>query len=205
MRVCLAGHSSMDSNRESRNEGTLGARHLSYFDGQYHLYYAFSAFGKNTSGIALLTNKTLDPKDAQFHWVDQGLVLQSKVGDDFNAIDPNLILDENGQAWLAFGSFWNGIKMRKLDRKTGKLSTEDTRLYSLASRERPDSPAAAPPGLPPNWQAIEAPFIVQHGQYYYLFVSFDLCCRGTKSTYKTMVGRSRSVDWDLTSIRTGKL
>jgi arabinan endo-1,5-alpha-L-arabinosidase len=47
--------------------------------------------------------------------------------------------------------------------------------------------------LPPNWQAIEAPFIVQHGEYYFLFVSFDLCCRGTKSTYKTMVGRSRSV------------
>jgi arabinan endo-1,5-alpha-L-arabinosidase len=47
--------------------------------------------------------------------------------------------------------------------------------------------------LPPDWQAIEAPFIVHHADYYYLFVSFDLCCRGTKSTYKTMVGRSPSV------------
>ncbi|MFZ0321708.1 MAG: arabinan endo-1,5-alpha-L-arabinosidase [Candidatus Sulfotelmatobacter sp.] len=179
--------------KESSETKELWAPDISYFDGQYHLYYAFSAFGKNTSGIALLTNKTLDPKDPQFHWVDQGLVLQSKVDDDFNAIDPNLVLDESGQAWLAFGSFWSGIKMRKLDRKTGKLSTEDTRLYSLASRERPDNAPPAPPGLPPNWQAIEAPFIVQHGNYYYLFVSFDLCCRGTKSTYKTMVGRSRSV------------
>jgi arabinan endo-1,5-alpha-L-arabinosidase len=179
--------------RESPETKELWAPDISYFDGQYHLYYAFSAFGKNTSGIALLTNKTLDPSDSQFHWVDQGLVLRSNMGDDFNAIDPNLVLDESGQAWLAFGSFWSGIKMRKLDRKTGKLSPEDTRLYSLASRERPDSPAPAPPGLPPNWQAIEAPFIVQHGDYYYLFVSFDLCCRGTKSTYKTMVGRSRSV------------
>jgi arabinan endo-1,5-alpha-L-arabinosidase len=50
-----------------------------------------------------------------------------------------------------------------------------------------------PPGLPGNWQAIEAPFIAQHGDYFYLFVSFDLCCRGTKSNYKTMVGRSHSV------------
>lgn len=177
----------------SPNTKELWAPDISYFDGLYHLYYAYSAFGVNTSGIALLTNKTLDSKDSQFHWVDQGLVLQSKEDDDFNAIDPNLVLDENGHAWLTFGSFWNGIKMRKLDRKTGKLSTEDTRLYSLASRERPDNPPPAPPGLPPDWQAIEAPFIVHHADYYYLFVSFDLCCRGTKSTYKTMVGRSRSV------------
>jgi arabinan endo-1,5-alpha-L-arabinosidase len=179
--------------KESPETKELWAPDISYFDGRYHLYYAFSAFGKNTSGIALLTNNTLDPKDSQFHWVDQGLVLQSNAGDDFNAIDPNLVLDQEGQAWLAFGSFWDGIKMRKLDRKTGKLSTEDTALYSLASRKRPENPAPPHVGLPPNWQAIEAPFIVHHGDYYYLFVSFDLCCRGTRSNYKTMVGRSRSV------------
>jgi arabinan endo-1,5-alpha-L-arabinosidase len=40
---------------------------------------------------------------------------------------------------------------------------------------------------------VEAPFIVHHGGYYYLFVSWDLCCRGTKSTYRTMVGRARKV------------
>jgi arabinan endo-1,5-alpha-L-arabinosidase len=41
--------------------------------------------------------------------------------------------------------------------------------------------------------AIEAPFIVRHDGYWYLFVSFDLCCRGANSTYKVMVGRSRRV------------
>lgn len=126
---CLTG-----IHAESPETKALWALDISYFDGRYHLYYAFSAFGKNTSGIALLTNNTLDPKDAQFHWVDQGLVLQSNAGDDFNAIDPNLILDQEGQAWLAFGSFWDGIKMRKLDRKTGKLSTED-RIFWVASGE----------------------------------------------------------------------
>ena len=176
----------------------LWAPDISYFDGLFHLYYAYSAFGVNTSGIALLTNKTLDQKNPQYHWEDRGLVLESKATDDYNAIDPNLVLDASGQAWLSFGSFWGGIKMRKLDRKTGKLATDDTKLYAVASRARPDNPPPAPPGLPANWQAIEAPFIVLHsdphdGAYYYLFVSFDLCCRGTKSTYKTMVGRARKV------------
>jgi len=173
----------------------LWAPDISFFDGSYHLYYAYSAFGVNTSGIALLTNKTLDPKNPQYQWEDHGMVLESKASDDFNAIDPNLLLDNKGDAWLSFGSFWGGIKMRKLDRKTGKLAMDDIKLYSLASRARPDNPPPAPPGLPANWQAIEAPFIVYHHDesYYYLFVSFDLCCRGTKSTYKTMVGRARDV------------
>jgi arabinan endo-1,5-alpha-L-arabinosidase len=40
---------------------------------------------------------------------------------------------------------------------------------------------------------VEAPFIVHHGGYFYLFTSWDLCCRGVKSTYRTMVGRSKAV------------
>ncbi len=171
----------------------LWAPDISYFNGEFHLYYAFSVFGKNTSGIALLTNKTLNPSSPDFHWVDHGLVLRSRLEDDFNAIDPNLVIDEKGQAWLAFGSFWSGIKMRQIDSKTGLPSTTDTKLYSLASRKRPPNPPPNPPGLPGDWQAVEAPFLVHHGDYFYLFVSWDLCCRGTKSNYKTMVGRSRSV------------
>lgn len=83
--------------------------------------------------------------------------------------------------------------MRRLDAATGKLSPQNGKLYALASRERPENPAPAPPGLPADWQAIEAPFIVHHGDYYYLFVSFDLCCRGVKSNYRTVVGRSHDV------------
>lgn len=171
----------------------LWAPDISFFDGLYHLYYSYSVFGKNTSGIGLATNKTLHREDPAYRWVDQGLVLKSGEGDDFNAIDPNLVLDAKGNAWLSFGSFWSGIKMRRLDRGTGKLSAEDSRTYALASRARPQDAAPAPPGLPPDWEAIEAPFVLRHGDSYYLFVAWDLCCRGTRSTYRTMVGRSAKV------------
>jgi arabinan endo-1,5-alpha-L-arabinosidase len=179
--------------RESPQTRELWAPDISYFNGEFHLYYAFSVFGKNTSGIALLTNKTLDPASPKFHWEDRGLVLLSRAENDFNAIDPNLVIDTRGHAWLSFGSFWSGIKMRVIDPKTGKLSAKDSRTYSLATRKPPDNPSPPPPGLPADWQAIEAPFIVHHDRYYYLFVSFDLCCRGINSTYRTMVGRSRNV------------
>jgi arabinan endo-1,5-alpha-L-arabinosidase len=179
--------------QQSPQTRDLWAPDISYFRGEYHLYYAFSVFGKNTSGIALVTNQTLDPASPNFHWEDKGLVSLSRAQDDFNAIDPNLVMDAHGRAWLSFGSFWTGIKMRRSDPTTGKLSRKDTRLYSLAKREVPANPPPAPPGLPGNWQAIEAPFIVHHDGYYYLFVSFDLCCRGIHSNYRTMVGRSRKV------------
>ena len=178
--------------KDSPGTEDLWAPDISYDRGEYRLYYAYSLFGKNTSGIALAINKTLDPKDPEYRWIDKGLVLRSVASDDFNAIDPNFIVDKQGRSWLSFGSFWSGIKMRRLDAE-GKLSSEDTKLYSLATREKPANATPAKPGLPADWQAIEAPFIVEHGEYYYLFVSWDMCCRGVKSTYRTMVGRGKQI------------
>ena len=159
---------------------------ISFYNGKYHLYYSVSRFGKNDSVIGLATNKTLDPNDADYKWVDRGLVVRSYEGrDNFNAIDANLVIKDKRNIWLCWGSFWGGIKMRRVDPETGKLSGRDTTLYSLASRPRTDSDQTQ--------DAIEAPFIIQHDGYWYLFVSFDLCCRGAKSTYKVMVGRSRRI------------
>jgi arabinan endo-1,5-alpha-L-arabinosidase len=170
----------------------LWAPDISHYGNEYRLYYAYSLFGKNTSGIALATNKTLDSKSPDYRWVDKGLVLRSTAQDDFNAIDPSFAVDGQGRSWLAFGSFWSGIKLRRLN-NDGNPSPDDTQLYSLAARERPAGAAPARPGLPADWQAIEAPFIVHHGRYYYLFVSWDMCCRGSHSTYRTVVGRSREI------------
>ena len=161
----------------------LWAPDVSYFNGKYHLYYSASTFGSNRSSIGLVTNQTLDPTSEKYRWVDQGKVISSYASDDWNAIDPNVVLDEHNQPWLSFGSFWGGIKLRKLERDTGKLSSQDETLYALASRPR----KAQLPG------AIEAPAIVRRNGYYYLFVSFDFCCRGKDSTYNIRVGRAGRV------------
>ena len=139
----------------------IWAPDISYVQGEYRLYYAVSTFSTNHSSIGLITNKTLDTQSRDYRWVDQGEVISSTKDDDFNAIDPNYVQDKDGNGWLAFGSFWGGIKLRKLDLNTGKRSQKDPTMYSLASRR---------PLMPP---AIEAPAIVRHGPFYYLFVSFD--------------------------------
>lgn len=157
----------------------LWAPDVSYFSGKFHLYYSVSTFGSNRSSIGLATNETLDVASEKYRWVDQGKVIGSNREDDWNAIDPNVAFDEHDQPWLAFGSFWGGIKLRKLDLVTGKLSSQDSNLYSLASRTSPG--------------AIEAPTIIRKADYYYLFVSFDLCCRGKDSTYNIRVGRARRI------------
>lgn len=169
----------------------LWAPDISFEHGEYRLYYAYSVFGKNTSGIALATNTTLDTASPQYQWKDAGLVLESKAADNFNAIDPNYFEDAEHRAWLDFGSFWSGIKMRALDPATGKLSRTNTTTFALASRGPTSWANGHAPGLPADTQAVEAPVVTARGGWYYLFVSFDLCCRGTKSTYRTMVGRAR--------------
>jgi arabinan endo-1,5-alpha-L-arabinosidase len=156
---------------------------ISFFNGKYHLYYSVSSFGSRNSAIGLATTPTLDPSSPEYQWTDQGMVIRSyQDKDDWNAIDPNLVLDGD-DAWLAWGSFWGGIKMRRIDRSTGRLSSTDTTLHSLSSRSREQ----------PIGGSVEAPFIVRHGNYWYLFVSFDRCCRGAQSTYNVVVGRSTAV------------
>lgn len=159
------------------------------YKGTYYLFYAVSAFGKNTSCIGLATNKTLNPQSPDFKWVDHGKIIQSVPGRDmWNAIDPNIIVDEKGTPWMSFGSFWNGMKLVKMNNSLTAVAQPEE-WYTIAARNRsfdiPDTLAGD--------AAIEAPFIFKKGKYYYLFVSFDYCCRGPNSTYKMVIGRSESV------------
>ena len=144
----------------------------------WYLYYSVSSFGINTSAIGLMTSTALDPDKPGEGWQDQGLVLKSNGKDDWNAIDPWRIDTTDGRAYLAYGSFWNGIKMRELDPVTGTLLAEDTPTYDLASRKG---------------AGIEATSILEHDGRFYLFVSFDQCCKQLDSTYNMRIGRADSV------------
>jgi len=161
----------------------IWAPDISYFNNKWHLYYAVSTFGSQNSAIGLATNVTLDPQSPNYAWQDRGIVLRSRPGDRWNAIDPQLVLDENGEPWLAWGSFWQGLWMQKIDAATGMLDEKEDKTYQLADR-------SAGPG---NTTAIEAPFIVSYDGKWYLFASFDQCCQGVASTYNVRVGRSDKI------------
>lgn len=161
--------------------GTEGiwAPDISFVNGEYRLYYSVSTFGSNRSAIGLATSPTLG---AGAKWTDQGLVVMSTKEDDFNAIDPNFVVDAKGGQWLALGSFWTGIKLFALDAKTGKPAA-GAKPYAIARRP-------APAGGP---APIEAPFILSHGGWYFLIASYDYCCKGVNSTYYTVVSRSKAI------------
>lgn len=177
-------------------KGHIWAPDISYYNGLYYLYYSVSAFGKNTSCIGLATNKTLDPSDtANYKWVDHGKIIQSFPGKtNWNAIDPNLIVDDKGRPYLAFGSFWDGLKLVKLDKDRMRIAERPEVIPTIASRKQSTSKELpAIPGNPPDagGNAIEAPFIFRKDDYYYLFASIDYCCKGVNSTYKMIIGRAK--------------
>jgi arabinan endo-1,5-alpha-L-arabinosidase len=163
----------------------MWAPDISRVNGKYYLYYSVSTFKSPVSAIGLAINETLDPDDPNYAWQDQGMVVSSNETSHFNAIDPNLIRDTRGDYYLSWGSFWSGLKIARIDPETGKPVSDPPEIHDLASRGPANNSVE-----PLDINAIEAPFIIRHGDYYYCFVSFDLCCRGPRSTYRLAVGRS---------------
>ena len=184
--------------------GHIWAPDISRHNGQWYLYYSCSTFGKNGSAIGLATNPTLDPNSPDYKWTDQGPVIVShKHRDNWNAIDPNLIVDEKGNPYLTFGSFWDGIQLVRLSKNDFKtpegspvtISRRIGRKLSIEELDKAENfTIEGNDTIEAGENAVEAPFIIRRGKYYYLFVSFDYCCRGERSTYKTVYGRSKKVE-----------
>jgi arabinan endo-1,5-alpha-L-arabinosidase len=139
------------------------------YNGRTYMYYSVSTFGSKVSLIGLLSASSIATGD----WRDDGLVIRTTASNDYNAIDPDLVIDANGAPWLSFGSWNTGIKLTRL----GSDMKPTGSLYSIASRSG----------------GIEAPTIVLRNGYYYLFVSVGTCCQGVNSTYQIRYGRSTSI------------
>lgn len=165
-------------------------------NGKWYLYYSCSTFGKNGSAIGVAVNNTLDPASPDFHWEDKGMVIASHRNlDDWNAIDPNLFFSSDDQPYLTYGSFWDGIQLIKLSKDD--LRTPVTKPVTIARRNKlriggKNFTVENGDTIEAGDNAIEAPFVYKNDSYYYLFVSHDYCCRGEKSTYRTVYGRSKN-------------
>ncbi len=139
------------------------------YNGRTYMYYSVSTFGSKVSLIGLISASSIATGD----WRDDGLVIRTTNSNDYNAIDPDLVIDASGAPWLSFGSWNSGIKLTRL----GSNMKPTGSLFSIASRGG----------------GIEAPNIVLRNGYYYLFVSTGTCCQGVNSTYQIRYGRSTSI------------
>lgn len=146
------------------------APELKRYNNRSWLYYAISTFGSRVSAIGLASASSVAAGD----WRDDGLVINTTNSNNYNAIDPDLVVAKDGAPWLTFGSWNSGIKLTRINPITMKPFGQ---IYSLASR----------PG------GIEAPTIIYRQGYYYLFVSMGKCCEGTNSTYRIAYGRSTDI------------
>lgn len=134
------------------NADYVWAPQVIYLNGRYYMYYCTSAFGKKLSYIGLaIADKPEGP------FVPAGKILSCNPADPVNTIDPNVMYDNNGDLWMVYGSFFGGIYIIKLDPATGLRFEGDTGWGKKIAGG--------------GHAAIEGPCIIQHEDYYYLFIS----------------------------------
>ena len=117
------------------------------YHGKWWLAYSCSTFGKNGSAIGLLSNRSLSFPV----WEDEGCIVTSREKrDNWNAIDPNFVVDDQDQPWLVWGSFWDQpqnmrVQMPSRHRLSSSMVAGIICLYrgTIAAEVR-----KAPTGLP---------------------------------------------------------
>lgn len=145
-------------------------------------YCASTAFGRNNSWIGVAQCDRFDPDRPGEGWRDLGPIIDSKEGrDNFNAIDPSVLVAADGGQWMFFGSYWSGVYVAQLDPSTGKLLHADRSDMTLVARNPAD-----------RANGIEAPSAIYRDGYYYLFANYGLAAQGVRSTYQIVVGRSKA-------------
>lgn len=157
-------------------DGSLWAPDIFYSNGKYYLYYSVSAWMNFNSSVGLATNTTLDSTDANYKWVDEGQIINYKNGGEkVNVIDPQVFKDKNGGLWLFYGSYQAGLRLVELNPKTGKLLNDPPQLTTITT------------------SLGEGVFVIEGPDYYYIFASRGICCKGLQSNYQIVVGRSKDI------------
>lgn len=180
-------------------------------DGLYRMYYVITIDGTidgpNTWGerafIGLMETST--PANVN-SWVDKGYVITNysdrelnyKVNPTsweqcyykYNAIDPSYIITPNGEHWLAYGSWHSGFAIVKLNPETGKTITDPLPNPWGKDNEAAYGKRIFTRNASSRWQGAEAPEIIYHDGYYYLFLAYD----ALDVPYNTRVVRSANIE-----------
>lgn len=128
------------------------------------------------SSVGLATNTTLDSTNPNYKWVDEGQIISYKNGGKgVNVIDPNVITDKDGKFWLFYGSYKAGLRLAELNPETGKLLNDPPQIITIT-------------------KALgEGVFVIRGPEYYYIFASRGICCKGMQSNYQIVMGRSKDI------------
>jgi arabinan endo-1,5-alpha-L-arabinosidase len=154
----------------------LWAPEIQYRNGTYFLYYTASWTSLPGGGSAIGVATSTSPLGP---WVDSGApVVEPQdapccVGARRWVFDPDVV-DDNGQLYIFFGSYFGGIAARELS--PDGLHSDPSTQVEVAIDNR-----------------YEGSEVVKHGDYWYLFASATDCCRGPLTGYSVFAGRSANV------------
>jgi arabinan endo-1,5-alpha-L-arabinosidase len=154
----------------------------------YYQYYAIPIYdtpsqaGTNQGAEAVIALATSASPSGP--WTDAGKIIascghRSGCTTAFNAIDPAPFIDTQGNWWLTFGSWEDGIHLLQLDPVTGLRLTANSALSNIAYRANAGEEGS-----------FIFPWTVNGTEYYFYFASINTCCNGISSTYRIVVGRS---------------
>ncbi|KAL8292069.1 hypothetical protein RQP46_001535 [Phenoliferia psychrophenolica] len=182
---------------------------VSFHRGEYWMYYSASFAGQMKSAVMLARSKTGLPNS----WSDEGIIVATGDGCDWNAIDPSLFVTE-GRWYLSVGSYWTGIKIIGLNPETGRMLHGPNVHVNCATGLLNGRPVIALAERVHQIEGIEGSYIRElncpgvikaatdyspcpaaeyHAPYFYLFSSWGSCCRGPRPTYNIRVVRSKSL------------
>ena len=146
-------------------DGGIWAPAVTFLQGKYYMYYAFSTWGDQNAGIGLAISVTPEGP-----FKDQGKLFDSEEIGVFNSIDPSFQTND-GKNYLIWGSLGGGIFGIELSTDGKRVVGEK---YQIAGN------------------SFEAAYIYRKNNFFYLILSTATCCEGANSVYRVVAGRSEN-------------